>query len=129
VAALAYSLDGYLPLPAGGGWCKALGPLVKREDVLQCPEATEEHHYYAMNRLACGTRLGTESSPAAADPAQTVLLFDAAACPNTVGGAMMVLARHSGGANVALCDGHVKWYREAGWRGLSWDPASEPATR
>ncbi len=116
-------------------WMATLRPYLKNREVLNClqarHQAVDEYDVnvgYGANRHLLG------SQPAATvqgvrRPAETLLVADSAGLESSFalshGGDQVGLvpgswidARHSDGANLLFCDGHVKWLREnPAWSG------------
>jgi|LSQX01.2.fsa_nt_gb prepilin-type N-terminal cleavage/methylation domain-containing protein/prepilin-type processing-associated H-X9-DG protein len=128
------------PTPAGTiVWDQALEPYVKNAQVFICPSDRTKQHArnlgYGWNYQEFGyyggtpVRLYNYHATALADiesPAETILLGDnedSAARSNSSGerflyrrdatNPTLLPTKHNGGGNMALCDGHAKWYTTA----------------
>jgi prepilin-type processing-associated H-X9-DG protein len=120
LAALMYAQDYDQYEPMAANWADALYPYMRNTQLLICPSATDQtQQSYAYNRA-----LERQPLSALRDPAQTVLLFDSQPGQNLAGGADLIVDRHNNGANLALADGHVKWYRQGSQSALIWDPGA-----
>ena len=110
---LLYTTDYDDKYPPKSKWCdlidahEARSEYPMRPGYYQCPNAREQRCGYAYS-----DRMPTSFSWQADDQKTTLMIFDAKADWNTVGGAEIAAKRHQGGLNVAFADGHATWYKE-----------------
>ncbi len=125
--------DNHLPSNTYTYWYEALEPYIKNDQVLKCPSQPRGNPAagtpgYGWNykefgyQHSSGTLQDHYSTPLAdiLYPAQTILLGDSE--DSSVRGynsgmrylyrrdSTYLPARHNGGGNMGLCDGHAKWF-------------------
>jgi len=127
-------------------WMDLINPYVKSWRIFQCPSRVngENQPSYGYNNLVngavWGASAGTANLAKIKKPSECVELLDynteygsyANAFEPTHYGFQYLIALHSGGANVAFCDGHVKWWKYETalfipndiWNTM-WNPATE----
>jgi len=109
---------------SGGDWYTLLAPYLKNAQILYCPTKLpgmgygwnyqEFGYYYGRHGTGWATKLADINKPA-----ESILLGDCedyeARNRNYIRylykrSATLLPARHNGGGNMGLCDGHAKWY-------------------
>ncbi len=126
------SNDGHNPSSTYTYWYEALEPYINNDQVLKCPSQPRADpaagapgygwNYQEFGYNSSTSGLGSHYSTPLADiqyPAQTILLGD---CEDQSARgnrgirylyrrhATLLPARHNGGGNMGLCDGHAKWF-------------------
>ena len=111
-------------------WYMAIEPYHKNVQVFNCPstEVTWRGQYTGNTRYGINTIMsGNNSASMMADikkPAETIIIADSDWTHSTADYgwsnswmlhynphvSRFIPARHNGGANIILCDGHAKWY-------------------
>ena len=108
--------------PSGGNeWFEVLSPYMKNTQLIVCPSKKSYYLGYGWNYQEFGYYYGNHGTGWATTlgeidrPAETILIGDNA---DDNHGARYLYkrsssylpARHNGGGNMGLCDGHAKWY-------------------
>lgn len=114
-AMFVYASDYDDKLPTADKWCDLL---TSHMDVnpasFKCASTPEGSFSYALNE-----NLAERSMKDV--PPNVVMLFEADAGPNAVGGPeMLVSDRHKGGCNILFTDGHTEFIRESEIGNLKW---------
>jgi prepilin-type processing-associated H-X9-DG protein len=102
-------------LPTADKWCDLLTSQADVNPVsFRCASAPEVSFSYALNENLAGRGM-KDVSP------DVVMLFEADAGPNAVGGPeMLVSDRHKVGCNIVFVDGHVEFIKESEIGNLKW---------
>ena len=123
-------------------WHHVVQPYLANEQILVCPSDSSRTICYGHNYryISYGMRSGSASAMTSlaevVRPAETVMLSDALqryVRPDHGSTSYWPRARHNGGANFGLLDGHAKWYQaDFNWQenpnahGLLWRPDGNP---
>jgi prepilin-type N-terminal cleavage/methylation domain-containing protein/prepilin-type processing-associated H-X9-DG protein len=138
----AQDYDEKMPFSSGGyestsyKWWDLIYPYIKNNQVYSCPSASDAGpgkvtYNYNYNVGLYGTSGGGVSLGTIIYPAQTVLTNEKTACSKILGNTSLCCwamrawptniyywgeweLPHNGGCNLALADGHAKWYRMVG---------------
>jgi len=103
-----YVQDNDEQFPPSKTWQDALALYVKDAALFKCPSVNNGKNGYAMN-----SKLSNETTAAVDSSWLTVLLYDSTKPGRSAAGDGRDIAfRHSGGANYAFSDGHIKWYEK-----------------
>ena len=101
-------------LPTADKWCDLLTSHVNVDPVLfRCASTTEGSFSYAFNENLAGRSMKDV-------PPNVVMLFEADAGPNAVGGPEMLVSDRHEGCNIVFMDGHVEFIKESGIGNLQW---------
>ena len=104
----------YDTLPTADKWCDLL---IAEVDVcpasLRCPSTPAGSFSYALNENLAGRSM-KDGSP------NVVMLFEADAGPNAVGGPEMLVSDRHEGCNIVFMDGHVEFIKESRIGNLKW---------
>jgi len=114
-----YAID-WERFPVRDTWCEALSPYVGDKGFV-CPSAHDGRCSYGFNRVLSFAR--AQWLP---DPGRVVTVFETDAGWNGVGGRDAVIARHSGGSNFGLADGHGRFLANSDSPELVWNPFAKP---
>jgi prepilin-type processing-associated H-X9-DG protein len=115
-----YATDHGDVCPASNRWCDAIGPYVGSGKPFVCPAgAAGSRSHYAFNQ-----KLGGRSTSKIANPAQTVMIFEADGGWNASGGRELMVRhpRHVTLVVVGFADGHVEQLSKSRLDQLVWDP-------
>jgi prepilin-type processing-associated H-X9-DG protein len=115
-----YATDHGDVFPLTNRWCDAIGPYVGSGKPFVCPAGTAgSRSHYAFNQ-----KLGGLSTSKIANPAQTVMIFEADGGWNASGGRELMVRhpRHVTLVVVGFADGHVEQLSKSRLGQLVWDP-------
>ncbi len=112
-AMVIYASDYDDKLPTADKWCDLLTSYMDVNPVsFKCASTTEGSFSYALNENLAGR--GMDVSP------DVVMLFEADAGPNAVGGPEMLVSDRHEGCNIVFMDGHVEFIKESEIGNLKW---------
>jgi len=113
-AMFVYASDYDDKLPTADKWCDLLTSHVDVNPVsFRCASTPEGSFSYALNENLAGRSM-KDMSP------NVVMLFEADAGPNAVGGPEMLVSDRHEGCNILFMDGHVEFIKESRIGNLKW---------
>jgi prepilin-type processing-associated H-X9-DG protein len=113
-AMVVYATDYDDILPTEDKWCDLLTSVVDvKHKSFTCPSMPDGSFSYALNENLAGRSMKDV-------PPNVVMLFEADAGLNAVGGPEMLVSDRHEGCNILFMDGHVEFIKESGIGNLKW---------